>query len=63
MLNKFLKIYTWIVSVLVVFIAGIAIYSWMTGQMLKAYYFAFTGLLFIFIYFITRWFVKRNLQK
>lgn len=63
MLNKFLKIYTWIVSALVVFIAGIAIYSWMTGQTLKAYYFAFIGLLFIFIYFITRWFVKRNLQK
>lgn len=63
MLRKFLKVYTWVVLALTAIVAAGAIYAWVTGQMLKAYYFAFTGLLFVFMWFVTRWFVKRNLPQ
>jgi hypothetical protein len=63
MLRKFLKIYTWVVLVLIVLVLGYALYAWTAGQTVQTYTAVFYAVIFALMLLATRWFIKRNLPK
>jgi membrane protein DedA with SNARE-associated domain len=62
MLPRILKIYTWVISAVIVLTLGYALYAWCSELTLQAYLAVFYAVIFVIILMATRWFLKRNIR-
>lgn len=63
MLEKFLKIYTWVATIILVCVTTYAVVQWFRGDFTQAYFFGFCAFILLFILLVTIWFVKKNLRR
>ena len=63
MLEKFIKIYTWVATIIILLVTAYALVQWWLGETEQAGFFGFCAFMLLFILLITLWFVKKNLRK